>query len=107
MQVLLNTSPMSFTSRRTAVTTTQVGQSVIPPGTTLPPNATPPAQVGAAALSFRCCLSLPRNAVHLPFLLPPAWRFRCGAPALAGSLKRSLSFCHVEIEEELVSDVPS
>jgi len=45
MQVLLNTAPISFTASCTSVTTTQVGQSVIPPGTTLPPNATPPSQV--------------------------------------------------------------
>ncbi len=45
VQVLLNTAPISFTASCTAVTQTQVGQSVIPPGTTLPPNATPPQQV--------------------------------------------------------------
>ena len=72
LQVLLNTAPMSFTSSCTAVTTTQVGQSVIPPGTTLPPNATPPAQVGAAAVVLEASpRGLHRDARQLPLLLPP------------------------------------
>ena len=56
MQVLLNTAPISFTASCTAVTSTTVAQSVIPPGTTLPPTATPPAQVRSSLLSLACTL---------------------------------------------------
>ena len=56
MQVLLNTVPISFTASCTAVTSTTVAQSVIPPGTTLPPTATPPAQVRRSLLSLACTL---------------------------------------------------
>ena len=45
IQVLLNSSPLSYTEGCTPVTATEVGQSVIPPGTSIPPDATPPAQV--------------------------------------------------------------
>ncbi|CAL5222764.1 g5176 [Coccomyxa viridis] len=68
-QVLLNTAPISFTASCTAVTQTQVGQSVIPPGTTLPPNATPPQQPAPTGGNAGTCnANMPNNSVYTRFL---------------------------------------
>ncbi|CAL5227268.1 g10199 [Coccomyxa viridis] len=68
-QVLLNTAPISFTASCTPVTTTQVGQSVIPPGTTLPPTATPPQQrAPTSGTSGICNANMPNDSVYARFL---------------------------------------
>ncbi|CAL5222763.1 g5175 [Coccomyxa viridis] len=68
-QVLLNTSPISFTASCTPVTATQIAQSVIPPGTNLPPTAIPPAQLAPSnSSSGTCNADMPNTSVYTRFL---------------------------------------